>query len=186
MWTLWMSDVHNVLSSRALLSPCRLMPMASCMELAHLTLGRPPSMSPSIFPSIVVFSKEPCLLVMCLNQDSFNSVVLSPVMFQAVFPLGLTCLSFWAVQGIWRALLQHRISSESFFLCQLSSLSNIHKVTGNVRVCMMLASVSNGTSLLLMTFSDALTTAKSYLAFFWFLGRSLHLNWWLNHGKQNL
>ena len=63
--SLWTSDVHNVLSSTALLSFCKLMTVASLMESIHLIFALPLFLLPSTFPSITVFSKESCLLMMC-------------------------------------------------------------------------------------------------------------------------
>ena len=54
-----MSDVHNVLSSTALLSSCRRMPMASVTESTHLIWF-------SSFPAVFYFfpaGKESCLLL---------------------------------------------------------------------------------------------------------------------------
>lgn len=65
--TLRMSGVLSVLSSAALLSSCRLMSVVSVMESVHLIFGFPLFQPPFIFPNIIVFSKEPCLLVMCLK-----------------------------------------------------------------------------------------------------------------------
>lgn len=63
-----MNDAHNVLSSAALLSSCKLMPMASFMKPVHLIFGLPLFPLPSVFPGIVVvFSKDPCLLMVSLN-----------------------------------------------------------------------------------------------------------------------
>lgn len=53
-----MSDVHGVLSSRTLLSSCRLMPRASFMESLHLIFGLPLSLLPSIFsPQYCLFQR---------------------------------------------------------------------------------------------------------------------------------
>lgn len=65
--TLWINDAHNVLSSAALLSSCKLMSMASFMKPVHLIFGLPLFLLPSVFSSIIVFSKDPCLLMVCLN-----------------------------------------------------------------------------------------------------------------------
>ena len=53
------------LSSTALLSSCRLIPMASFIEPIHYTFGLPLFLLPSTFPSIIAFSKDSYLLIMC-------------------------------------------------------------------------------------------------------------------------
>lgn len=77
-----MSDVHGVLSSRTLLSSCRLMPRASFMESLHLIFGLPLSLLPSIFPNSIVFSKEPHLPMMCPKLASFTPASYFPRSFQ--------------------------------------------------------------------------------------------------------
>ena len=58
--TLWMYDVYNVLSSRALLSPCRLsLWLLHGVNSSHIWSCFP------LFPSIIVFSKEPSFDMMC-------------------------------------------------------------------------------------------------------------------------
>ena len=52
---LWMSGVHNVLSSTALLSSCRLMLMTPFRESIHLMFDLPLFLLPSIFLNIIVF-----------------------------------------------------------------------------------------------------------------------------------
>ena len=110
-----MSDVHNDLSSPALLCSYRLMPMASLMESIHFIFGLPVCQLPSNFPTIIVFSKEYCPLMMCLKQDGSSFVI-----FASRDVSGLVCSEthsfiFLAIQGIQRDLFQNRISNESFF-----------------------------------------------------------------------
>lgn len=56
------NHVHNDLSLTAPLSSCRLTPRASSMDPAQLIVGLP--LLPSTSPNIIVFSTEPCPLMM--------------------------------------------------------------------------------------------------------------------------
>ena len=69
--TLGMSDVHNVLPSAALLGSSTLIPLVSFMESDHLLFVLFFLLS-STFPSITVFSKEPCLLVDKNRSEEIN------------------------------------------------------------------------------------------------------------------
>lgn len=64
--TLWMSDVHDVLSSTVLLSSWRLMPMAPFMESLYLIFGFCLFLLPSIFPSSYCLFQG-TLVMMCLK-----------------------------------------------------------------------------------------------------------------------
>lgn len=66
-----MSDVLSVLASAAPPSSCRLMPVASIMESILLIVGLPLLLLPSVFPNIIVFSKEPSLDVPEIGQLQF-------------------------------------------------------------------------------------------------------------------
>ena len=58
--TEWMSDVHNVLCSPALLRCCRLLlPVASFMESVHLIFGLPFPFRLLSFPALMSFPKNP-------------------------------------------------------------------------------------------------------------------------------
>ena len=95
-------------------SPAQLLWIPVCgffIKLIHLIFGLPLFMLFSIFPRITVFSKEPCLFMMCpaVGQLPFLSF-LPPAMFQVSFVLRLTCSSSWQSKGIHGARLQHHIS----------------------------------------------------------------------------
>lgn len=99
---------------------------------------------PSIFPTMIVFSKEPCLFMMCPKQDSFSVFT-----FISSDVSGLVCsrahlFVFLVVQG--RALLQDHFSNEFVFF-PLSAFSSVHLlhlyiVIGTIRVWVILALVS--------------------------------------------
>lgn len=92
------------------------------------------------FPSIVVFSEEPCPLRMavrlqlchfCLRQ-CFGLICSRTYLFIAL-----------ATRGIHKALLQHRITNESFFFFLsaffIVKLLHLYGVIGNTRAGMILA-----------------------------------------------
>lgn len=59
-------------------SPAQLLQTRTCgflYEVIHLLFNFLLFLLPSIFPSIIVFSKEPCLLTMCPRLDSFSFVI---------------------------------------------------------------------------------------------------------------
>ena len=93
-----MGDSHSVLFSAALFSSCRhthlwlLWWNPSISYLLFLF-----SCSFYLFSSVLVFSEEPCLLMLCLEQAGAVSPALLTVMFQAPFALEPTCsFSCWS------------------------------------------------------------------------------------------
>lgn len=179
--TLWMSDVHNSLSSRALLSSCGLVPVVSFMELMHFIVGLPFFLLPSIFPTFIVFSKKPCLLLM---QPKWNSI--SVVSFASSYISGLICSSFRWSRGFVELPCSTVFQMDPFFFNQPSSLLNfcICTVIENASVWMIFALVCNDTSLLLMIFLILSLLPFWVSPFCWFLGCSVLLNQWLNQSKQ--
>ena len=111
--TLWMSDVHKVLSSTFLLSSFRLTPVASFMESIHLTFGLPHSWRLLFSPA---FSLNPCLFTVSPKKASFRFVI-----FVSSDVSGLICprtflFVFLVVQGIiHRVLLTPRFTWNPFF-----------------------------------------------------------------------
>lgn len=71
-----MSDVHRVLSPPALLSSCRITcpRLLSRSQSIHLISGLPLVLL-SCFPSILVFSKDPCPLTMSPKQNGCSLVI---------------------------------------------------------------------------------------------------------------
>ena len=159
---LWTSGVRSSLSSAAPLSLCGLMPVVSVTELISFIFGLPFFLLPSAFPSLIVFSKKPCLL---LTHPKWNSI--SVVFFASSYISGLICsrthlVMFQVVQGVRRALLQHHISEESIlFLSAFFTVQLLHLYIGieNTRVWMILALVWNNTSLLSMIFPNSFIAA---------------------------
>lgn len=113
--SLWMSDTHNILPLAALLSSCTFIPMAFFMVSVYFIFGFPLFLLPSIFPSIIVFSKTPSLLMMCLHKDNFSFVIFVSSNVLGLIYSGIYLLIFLAVQSICRALFLPHISDDSFF-----------------------------------------------------------------------
>lgn len=109
-----MNDIHNVLSSAAQLSSCRLMSVASFMESIHLLFGLLAFfLLPSIFPVLPFLKNLSFHDVPEVGQLQFCHW--PPVMFQASFILGPTNSSFWRSRIPIEQSLQHHISNESMF-----------------------------------------------------------------------
>lgn len=72
--TLRMNDVHNVLSSVALIHSYRFMLLASFIESIHVIFGLPSFLLSSIIPSIIVYSQRTIQLQNChfFLQGSFR------------------------------------------------------------------------------------------------------------------
>lgn len=72
--SLGIGDVHTPSPQQP-----RSAPVNSCsatrMEPTHLIVGLPLFLLPPVGPSIMVFSKEPCLLMTCPEQGSFSFVI---------------------------------------------------------------------------------------------------------------
>jgi len=96
------------------------------MPSNHLILRHPLLLSPSIFPSIRVFSNES---VLCIRWPEYWSFSLSISLFNEysrLISFKMDWLDLLAVQGTLRSLLQHHSSKASilrhsaFFIVQLS------------------------------------------------------------------
>ena len=104
----------------------KLMSIESGMPSSHLILCRPLLLSPSIFPSIRVFSNESSL---CIRWPKYWEFQLQHQSFQWTLwtdLLRMDWLDLLAVQGTLKSLLQHHSSKASilqhsaFFIVQLS------------------------------------------------------------------
>ena len=120
------------------------MPIELVMPSSHLILCRPLVFLPSIFPSIRVFSKPPCLPAFNLSQHqslfklvsslhqvaivfwSFRFSISPSNEYSGLISFGIDWLDLLAVQGTLKSLLQHHSSKASvlqhsaFFMVQLS------------------------------------------------------------------
>ena len=92
----------------------------------HLILCHPLLLSPSIFPSIRVFSKESVLCIRWPKYWSFNLSISPSNEHSGLISFRMDWLDLLAVQGTIKSLLQHHSSKASilwcsaFFMVQLS------------------------------------------------------------------
>lgn len=94
--TLQMSDVHSVLSLTALLSILDSQNIPSFKESSQLLFSLPLFPWPSAFPKILVFPKEPHLL-MKLKEDSFTFVIFASGAISDFICSRPTCLSLFTL-----------------------------------------------------------------------------------------
>lgn len=110
------------------------LPTASLRESVWLVIGLPPFLPPSDFPSIIVFAKAPCLLMMCPKWGSFIFVVFASSDISGLICSGTHFFIFLVVPGIRRALLQHHTPNGSIFPCLPSSLFGFHICTWSLGI----------------------------------------------------
>ena len=121
--------VHH--NSRSLL---KLMSIESVMPSNHLILCHLLLLSPSIFPSIRVFSNESVLPIRWPKYWSFSFSISPSNEFSGLISFRMDWLDLLAVQGTLKSLLQHHSSKASilwhsaFFIVQLS---HPYMTTGN-------------------------------------------------------
>ena len=103
-----------------------LMSIELVMPSNYLILCRPLLLSPSIFPSIKVFSNESVFLIRWLKYWSFSFSISSSNKYSGLISFRMDWLNLLAVQGTLKSLLQHHSSKASilrhsaFFTVQLS------------------------------------------------------------------
>ena len=104
----------------------RLMSVESVMPFNHLVLCRPLFLSPSIFPSIRVFSNESVRRTRWPKYWSFSFNNSPSNEYSGLISFRMDLFDFLAVQGTLKSLLQHHSSKASilwcstFFIVQLS------------------------------------------------------------------
>ena len=107
-------------------SSLKLMSIESVMTSSHLILCRPLLFLPSIFPSIMVFSKESALHIRWPKYWSFSFNIIPSKEHPGLISFRMDWLDLLAVQGTLRSLLHHHSSKASilwcsaFFILQLS------------------------------------------------------------------
>ena len=95
----------------------KLMSIESAMPSNHLILCRPLLLTPSIFPSIRVFSNESAL---CIRWPKYWSFIfnISPLKeHPGLISFRMDWLDLFAVQGTLKSLLQHHSSKASIHWC---------------------------------------------------------------------
>ena len=94
------------------------------MPSNHLVLHRPLLLSPSIFPSIKVFSNESVLHIRWPKHWSFSFSISPSNEYSGLISFRMDCLDFLAVQGTLKSLLQHHTSKASVLQCSAFQLSH--------------------------------------------------------------
>ena len=97
----------------------KLMSIGSVMPSDHLILCCP-LLSPSIFPSIRVFSNEEVLQIMWPKYWSFSFSISPSNEYTGLISFRMDWLDLLAVQGTLKSPLQHHGSKHQFFGAQLS------------------------------------------------------------------
>ena len=87
------------------------------MPSNHLTLCRPLLLSPSIFPSIRVFSNESVLCIRWQKYWSFSFSINPSNEYSEPISFRMDWLDLLAVQGNFKSLLQHHSSKASILWC---------------------------------------------------------------------
>ena len=122
-WTAACQVSLSITNSRSLL---RLMSIELVMPSNHLILCCPLFLSPSIFPSIRVFSNESFLHIRWPKYWSFSFSISPSNEYLGLISFRMDWLDLLAVQGTLKSLLQHHSSNASilkhsaFFIVQLS------------------------------------------------------------------
>ena len=122
-WTVACQTSLSVTNSR---SSLKLMSIESVMPSNHLILCCPLLLSPSIFPSIRVFSNELVLHIRWPKYWSFSFSTSLSNEYSGLISFRIDWFDLLAVQGIFKSLLQHQSSKASilwqsaFFIVQLS------------------------------------------------------------------
>ena len=106
----------------------KLMSIELVMPSNHLKLCHPLLLSPSIFPSIRVFSNESAIHIRWPKYWSFSFSISPFNEYSGLISFGMDCLDLLAVQGTLNSLAQDHSSKASiiwhsaFFIVQLSHL----------------------------------------------------------------
>ena len=126
-WTVALQASLSITNSRHLL---KLMSVASVMPSNHLILCRPLLLSPSIFPSIRVFSKVSVLLIRWPRHWSFSFSICSSKEYSGLISFRMDWLDLLAVQGTLKSLLQQpqfkSINSSVLTFLHSPTLTSIH------------------------------------------------------------
>ena len=167
-WTAAHQASLSITNSQSLLKP---MSIELVMPSNHLILCWPLLLSPSIFPSIRVFSNESALCIRWPKYWSLNFNISPSNEYSGLISFRMEWLDLLAVQGTLKSLLQYHSSKapilqrkrSAFFMVQLS---HTYMTTGKTRALTRWTVVDKVMSLLFnMLFRFVIT----------FLPRSKHL-----------
>ena len=115
--TPWTAACQASLSITNFWSLLKLMPIESVMPSNHLILCHPLLLTPSIFPSIRVFSKESALHIRWPKCWSFSFKISPFNEYSGLISFRMDWLDLLAVQGTLKSLLQHHGSKASILRC---------------------------------------------------------------------
>ena len=83
-------------------------------------------LTPSIFPSIRVFSNESVLHIMWPKYWTFSFSISPSNEYSGLISFRMDWLDLLAAQGTLKSLLQHHSSKASILLCSAATLTSIH------------------------------------------------------------
>ena len=129
-WTAACQASLSITNSQSLL---KLMSTESVMPYKHLILCRPLLLSPSIFPSIRVFSNESVLRIRCPKYGSFSFSISPSNEYSGLISFRIDWFDLLAVQGTLKSLLQRHSSKASILQCSAFftiQLSHPYMTTG--------------------------------------------------------
>ena len=125
-WTAACQASLSITNSRNLL---KLMSIESVMPSNHLILCRPLLLSPSVFPSIRVFSNESVLHIRWPKYWSFSFSISPSNLYPGLIPLGWTGWISLQCKGLSRVFSNTTVQNHQLFSTELSSQSNSHIYT---------------------------------------------------------
>ena len=113
-WTAARQASLSITNSQSLL---KLMSIESVMPSNHLILWRPLLLSPSIFPSIRVFSSESALRIRWPKYWSFSFNMSPSNEYSGLNSFRMDWLDLLAVQGLSRVFSNTTVQKRQFFNC---------------------------------------------------------------------
>ena len=108
-WTAACQASLSITNSQSLI---KLMSIESVMPSNHLILCCPLLLSPSIFPSIRVFSNESALHIRWPKYCSFSFSISPSNEYSGLISFRMDWLNLLAVQGTLKSLLQHGVKNQ--------------------------------------------------------------------------
>ena len=124
--TPWTAVRQTSLSITNFQSLLKLMSIKSVMPSNHLILCRPLLLLPSIFPSLMVFSKESVLRIRWPNYWSFSFSIRPFNEYSGLISFRMDWLDLLAVQEILKSLLQQHSSKTSILQHSASFMVTSH------------------------------------------------------------
>ena len=129
-WTAARQASLSITNSRSLL---KFMSIESVMSSNRLILCHPLLLSPSIFPSIRVFSNELILPIRWPKYWSFSFSISPSNEYSGLISFRINYFDLLAIQGTLKSLLQHHSSKASILWCSaflIVQLSHPYMTTG--------------------------------------------------------